>query len=1070
MKKTFKRCCKTLAEILLGLLIIFLIGIGFASWKLSQGPVDMAKAIPYIQDEFENSSQNDSIEIETLILSWDDFKDPLRLNARHVVVANDRGPYLSAPEIDIELSIPSLLIGRLKFETINVHDVTLSITKKINGQIQIKGSTPEEKNNLNTDNATAILTLNDLIYDLPRVNNLSIDNASIHYEDEVTQEKQVFDPAFLNIEMTSKRGTRNISGFIKLPLNTTGSTAPIKIDFSTQHNPAVLNISGIFKETPIDSFIQFLPQLPTGFDLNMVVNADVNAQLDNSWNLHQLDLKLDAPRGQILFPFNDKKDYIDVKNFDLHVMHDPKTDITTVEKFSTLINDTLEMQLSGALSQPQKPEDLSGNINLSLQNIPQSYFKQYWPVNYTDNGAYEWLTEKIDGGAFSSLNLTTIFDRSATSRTDDKSLPPQIISLVGDMIYSDLDIQYHPTLATAKNVSGTGTYKDGEFTLNIDEANVGGMITNDATLYFDDLINEDKGHGRFVFPVKAAAQDVFDYIKAEPIGAFKNGDFKPQNTKGDVDATITIDLPLIKDAPIEDLILEVKGTLKNTLIPNAIKGLSLTGGPYDIVSSARDITISGSGQLDDQPITLDWHEFFKSQKSDTDYVSKINATVTTNEKIRRAFIGDFTQYFEGNAVTNVNYLKNKNNRDAVINATVNLNDTIVIIPSFDFKKPANDATEASLKIQLVDDSLEKISDITVKGDKLSLDSGDLYFKTVGNDPLIVKGSLKNLRLNDNRISAEIISAGNLLKTDVSGQYLDIRPLLNHEKDKMDKASASDERAHEYHVNVDEIRAAENSTIKNAKTFINFDKKGKAQQFELSGKLGTDGMAGEIYIRYAPNATDGLSLKVDSDNAGETLRAFDLYQYIQGGQLQIAGRPVEGGRFGDVSGKARINNFSVSNSPVFLRLINALSFQNFLQANTLSFSRLESDFEWKLGDTGDVYIISNGTTSGASVALTFDGFVNTANDKIKITGNAAPLSQLNGFIGKIPLLGQILTGGDALLAATYSITGNPSSPSVNVNPLSMLAPGIIRKMLFETTPVPDSDFREPADNANDKKFN
>jgi hypothetical protein len=56
------------------------------------------------------------------------------------------------------------------------------------------------------------------------------------------------------------------------------------------------------------------------------------------------------------------------------------------------------------------------------------------------------------------------------------------------------------------------------------------------------------------------------------------------------------------------------------------------------------------------------------------------------------------------------------------------------------------------------------------------------------------------------------------------------------------------------------------------------------------------------------------------------------------------------------------------------------------------------------------------------------------------------------IGNIPIIGQILTGGDALLAATYTISGDPDDPSVGVNPLSVLAPGIIRKMLFENTPV------------------
>ena len=36
-------------------------------------------------------------------------------------------------------------------------------------------------------------------------------------------------------------------------------------------------------------------------------------------------------------------------------------------------------------------------------------------------------------------------------------------------------------------------------------------------------------------------------------------------------------------------------------------------------------------------------------------------------------------------------------------------------------------------------------------------------------------------------------------------------------------------------------------------------------------------------------------------------------------------------------------------------------------------------------------------------------------------------------------------------ATYAINGHPDDPSVSVNPLSVITPGILRKLLFESTP-------------------
>ena len=47
-----------------------------------------------------------------------------------------------------------------------------------------------------------------------------------------------------------------------------------------------------------------------------------------------------------------------------------------------------------------------------------------------------------------------------------------------------------------------------------------------------------------------------------------------------------------------------------------------------------------------------------------------------------------------------------------------------------------------------------------------------------------------------------------------------------------------------------------------------------------------------------------------------------------------------------------------------------------------------------------------------------------------------------------IIGDILTGGDALFAATYSMKGPSSNPKITMNPLSVLAPGFLRKILFE----------------------
>jgi hypothetical protein len=74
------------------------------------------------------------------------------------------------------------------------------------------------------------------------------------------------------------------------------------------------------------------------------------------------------------------------------------------------------------------------------------------------------------------------------------------------------------------------------------------------------------------------------------------------------------------------------------------------------------------------------------------------------------------------------------------------------------------------------------------------------------------------------------------------------------------------------------------------------------------------------------------------------------------------------------------------------------------------------------------------------------------DKIDVTGTLVPVYGLNSFLGSVPLLGDILVSkkGEGVFGLTYAMKGNLSEPNITVNPLSVLTPGIFRR-IFEFDP-------------------
>ena len=134
------------------------------------------------------------------------------------------------------------------------------------------------------------------------------------------------------------------------------------------------------------------------------------------------------------------------------------------------------------------------------------------------------------------------------------------------------------------------------------------------------------------------------------------------------------------------------------------------------------------------------------------------------------------------------------------------------------------------------------------------------------------------------------------------------------------------------------------------------------------------------------------------------------------------------------------------------------------------------------------IIKDGKTSGSSIGLTFSGVLDRGKKTTDVSGTIIPVTEINQFLGNIPLVGNILGGASGLIAATYSMKGPTSDPNIMVNPLSVLAPGIIRKILFEggyeskiperdappsspdTKPAPEAKEAVPVPNGNPKPAN
>ena len=150
----------------------------------------------------------------------------------------------------------------------------------------------------------------------------------------------------------------------------------------------------------------------------------------------------------------------------------------------------------------------------------------------------------------------------------------------------------------------------------------------------------------------------------------------------------------------------------------------------------------------------------------------------------------------------------------------------------------------------------------------------------------------------------------------------------------------------------------------------------------------------------------------------------------------------------LTGVIEARDLQVVEAPLLARIFSAGSLDglsNLLGGKGIDFSYAYGEFDF----VDSVVSIRNARATGSSVGITAEGGLATGEGgEISLVGAVAPVYQLNSALANAPIIGDILVGrkGEGVLALSYAVSGETDSPSVFVNPLSALTPGVFRQLM------------------------
>jgi len=213
--------------------------------------------------------------------------------------------------------------------------------------------------------------------------------------------------------------------------------------------------------------------------------------------------------------------------------------------------------------------------------------------------------------------------------------------------------------------------------------------------------------------------------------------------------------------------------------------------------------------------------------------------------------------------------------------------------------------------------------------------------------------------------------------------------------------------------------------------------GEIRSFGLAAKIGRDAtLTGDLRGR-----SNGRQLVyLESGDAGAFFRFTDIYSRMTGGQLSIA-MEAPSAQTSVQQGTLSVHNFAVHDETQLERAVTNGS-QSRRNANAIDFSGMRVEFARMPGRVA----LRDGVARGPLLGGTIEGLVDYTHDDMHMRGTLVPLYGPNNLLGQIPVVG-LFMGGDreGLFGITYEVVGRPGNPIMRINPISALAPGLLRKV-------------------------
>lgn len=710
----------------------------------------------------------------------------------------------------------------------------------------------------------------------------------------------------------------------------------------------------------------------------------------------------------------------------------------------------------GATLDPQA--GFAANLELLLTDLPMQQLGTFWPPGLAVD-AREWVVPNIPRADVDQATLSfaastpDLRDVDALAAALDDAEPPIAIDrLEGAIEFRNADVDYLNPLTPAEGVAGRATYDMERFDIDLFAGRVRDIEIEGGRIEITGFQDEDQAID-ISLDLDAPLPTALSLLNTPPFRFIDELGLDAAAIKGGSKTKARFAFPLISDLEGEDVRFEASARLRDVVVPEPSLDVVAAAPTLELYIDNRGLDVAGPVTIDGVRTVLTWRESFEPQEPIARRL-QLEGRPTVEELTR--FGLDLGEGLRGSLGATLDYRTTRGGEQR-FSLTADLTESAVDLPALAWSKTRGRPGRLALEAVLPPEGDLSVPLIRAEAQG---EEGDLALDAALSAPRDFSG-LKSVQLHRLDLGPHSLR-GTLARgetgvyaIDLSGPSIDISGLLGDDEEdrprppppEQEVGAEEDEPGPPIDLTArfDAVVDAQGRRIEDVVLDLRHDGE-HLRQLHLDSVVPDGG--GAVNVDYAPDDQGVQRLRVISDDAGAAFSALDWTARIRGGKLRVEG--ARQALDAPLSGHLTMESFTLEEAPVLAKLLEFMSLTGILSSLTqsgLEFDRAEADFSYLDG----TLTLSKARAYGGALGITTRGDVDLERDRLELEGTVAPMYSIQRVFNAIPLLGDILGGGEGLFAATYAVEGPIEAPKIAVNPLSVLAPGFLRDLFGAPTP-------------------